>query len=353
MHPTDDQIKRYFNRQCTAEEAEQVYQYLTQHPEVVERFLSYDEWLAFTTGTHPDGKKSADMLAAILSKINVEPKRQPVKLWRYISIAATICVFIGLMVFQLTRPQPQGQPYVVSKTHVINWQNATNHGNRVQHIKLDDGSDVALSPGSSVRYKLPFKNKSRDIYLTGVARFKVAKDKARPFTVFSGEVATTALGTVFTITAWPAEKITRVKLHSGKVRVINTTNGFEPQYLLPGKELVYNKTTGSINVQIFNEQQLPVTKPAATIAGTIKLTGDTLRFVNQPLPDVFNKLQQLYGDSINIKADLKKYRFTGDFNIAADSLPVVLSTISTLNKLQVIKTDSSYTISPIKVNKKK
>lgn len=292
------------------------------------------------------------MLAAILSKIDAEPQRQPVKLWRYISIAATICVFIGLMVFQLTRPRPQGQPYVVSKTHVINWQNATNHGNRVQHIKLDDGSDVALSPGSSVRYKLPFKNKTRDIYLTGVARFKVAKDKARPFTVFSGEVATTALGTVFTITAWPAEKITRVKLHSGKVRVTNTANGFEPQYLLPGKELVFNKTTGSVNLRRFTEQAA-ATKPAPAIAGTVKLNGDTLRFVNQPLPDVFNKLQQLYGNSIAIKADLKKYRFTGDFNIATDSLPVVLSTIGTLNKLQVIKTDSTYTIIPIKINKKK
>ncbi|GAA4925754.1 FecR domain-containing protein [Mucilaginibacter defluvii] len=353
MHPTDELIRKYFNRQCTAEEAEQVYQYLQRHPEIIERLLSEKEWTQFDGGKHPHPQKSAQMLDAVLVQIEHQPVpgKKSFRLWRYVSVAASLLLFAGLFIFQLTWPIPVSKHYVSVPARVVNWQNTTNHGNRVQHILLDDGSDVALYPGSSVKYKLPFKSRTRDIYLTGVAKFKVAKDKTRPFTVFSGEVATTALGTVFTITAWPAEQITKVKLHSGKVRVINTNNKFKPQYLLPGKQLVFNKTTGDVTLKRLDEN--PVINKPAVVAGSVKISGDTLRFMNQPLPNVFSKLQELYGISITVNVDLKKYRFTGDFNMAADSLPSMLTTIGTLNKLTISKADTAYIITPQNLKKKK
>ena len=66
----------------------------------------------------------------------------------------------------------------------------------------------------------PFQNNKREIYLEGEAYFKVAKDKTKPFTVFAGALATTALGTQFRITA---KKNTpgniTVKLFTGKVAI--------------------------------------------------------------------------------------------------------------------------------------
>ncbi|MCD8741027.1 FecR family protein [Mucilaginibacter roseus] len=353
MHSTDELIRKYFNRQCTAEEAELVYRHLQQHPEIVERLLSEQDWKQFDGGKHPNPHKSAQMLDAILSQIDHQPvtEKRPLRLWRYAGVAASLILITGLAIFQLTRPEQVSKQYVWVPARIVNWQNTTNHGNGIQHILLDDGSDVALYPGSSVKYKLPFKDSTRDIYLTGLARFKVAKDKKRPFTVFSGEVATTALGTVFTITAWPADQTTKVKLHSGKVRVINTHNKFKPQYLLPGKQLVFNKYTGSISLKRFDEK--PVISKPSEVKGAVKISGDTLRFMNQPLPSVFNKLQELYGTAITIEGDLKKYRFTGDFNMASDSLPSVLSTIGTLNQLSISKADSAYIITPLNRKKKK
>ena len=44
-----------------------------------------------------------------------------------------------------------------------------------------------------------FPPDKREIFLKGEAKFIVAKNKKKPFTVYTGMLATTALGTIFTV----------------------------------------------------------------------------------------------------------------------------------------------------------
>ena len=67
-----------------------------------------------------------------------------------------------------------------------------------QHFDLPDGSKIQLNTGSKV--ELVFNPKQRLIrLLEGEAKFDVAKDAHRPFTVEAGSKSFTALGTVFNV----------------------------------------------------------------------------------------------------------------------------------------------------------
>lgn len=313
---------------------------------MLDKYVGEQEWRSFVSYTHPDEQRSKKIFQHILKNIDTaRPEKSfAIKRWAFISIAASVCVFLTVLFFTLEKPAPVAdKTQVIAKVKTINWQNTTNITGKRMMVTLDDGSRVALAPKSTIRYTLPFKSRYRNIYLSGEAKFYVAKDKKRPFTVYSGTVATTALGTVFNIVCWPKANVTTVKLLSGKVRVINTSTLFKPVYLTPGKQLVFNNATQQVNVGYYaiNKPVTPVLK------GTVIQAGDTLRFSNQPLPAVFAKLQELYHVPILASGlNLKKYYFTGEFNTRTDSLPNVLNTISVLNKLQIIKTDSTYTILP-------
>lgn len=85
-------------------------------------------------------------------------------------------------------------------------------------LTLNDGSIIMLNSGSSIRFIKNFEIDKRVVYLEGEAFFEVAKDSLRPFSVITGEVTTTALGTSFNISAYPNEKL-NVALVEGKVAI--------------------------------------------------------------------------------------------------------------------------------------
>ena len=58
----------------------------------------------------------------------------------------------------------------------------------------------------------------RKVRLSGEARFEVAHDADRPFSVQSGEIHTEVLGTVFDVNAYPGSHA-QVILYEGRVRI--------------------------------------------------------------------------------------------------------------------------------------
>lgn len=85
-------------------------------------------------------------------------------------------------------------------------------------LTLHDGSKVILNSGSSLRYLKNFEADRRILYLTGEAFFEVMKDSLRPFSVITGDVVTTALGTSFNISAYQNEDV-NISLLKGKVAI--------------------------------------------------------------------------------------------------------------------------------------
>ena len=82
-------------------------------------------------------------------------------------------------------------------------------------LQLEDGTRVTLGPASTLRATLAAR--SRRVQLSGLARFEVTHDGARPFVVRAGESETTDLGTVFTVRAFSDDEAVIVGVTTGRV----------------------------------------------------------------------------------------------------------------------------------------
>jgi ferric-dicitrate binding protein FerR (iron transport regulator) len=183
-------------------------------------------------------------------------------------------------------------------------------------IMLSDSSVVFLSPHSTISAVQPFPKDKREIELKGEAIFEVAKDASRPFTVVTGNIHTTALGTSFQVASFPDENDINVVLSYGKVVVKNhSANGrVEQLFLDPGEEIVYDKTT-----RIMRKTMAPL--------GEFDYKSDILYFKNAGLKEVVEKLQRYY--HIKVEHDALKaadWSLSGEFDY--QPLGTVMKTIA-------------------------
>jgi len=116
-----------------------------------------------------------------------------------------------------------------------------NPSGRILQVTLPDSSRVWLNAASSLRYAKAFA-RHRELYLVGEGYFDVAEDIAHPFTVHSGSLATTVLGTSFDVRSFGTELSTTVTVIRGKVQVDNA--GKVLDQLTPARQLQWDHRTG-------------------------------------------------------------------------------------------------------------
>lgn len=165
-----------------------------------------DEW-DFT------GTMSPDRIKADRQYFRSEAK---VRRWRWMTAAtAAIVLALGAGWYIYSGDEPQLA------------QNESAPGEQT----LSDGTRVTLMDGARIETR--FSTGRRLVILTGGrARFEVAHDSARPFTVVAGRSETTALGTIFEIDA--RETTPRVTLIRGSVEVRSSAGG-DALRLAPGE----------------------------------------------------------------------------------------------------------------------
>lgn len=91
-------------------------------------------------------------------------------------------------------------------------------GEGTSTLDLPDGSRIYLNQGSSVSYPEDFRD-NRDVVLEGEAFFEVMSDPVNPFTVRSGKVMVSVLGTSFNVKQEDKSGAVEVFVESGKVRM--------------------------------------------------------------------------------------------------------------------------------------
>lgn len=85
-------------------------------------------------------------------------------------------------------------------------------------VKLPDGSTIVLEAGSAVKYASDYGEKSRTIYLEGIAFFDVARQDKLPFVVSTSRSVTTVLGTTFNIHSLSDSGEDQITVYAGMVR---------------------------------------------------------------------------------------------------------------------------------------
>jgi ferric-dicitrate binding protein FerR (iron transport regulator) len=349
MEITKQQISLFLANKLPAAEARQVADHLTAHPHLLDEFFSEEEWEIFETQEQVPAHIHEEMLAFIKKRQQPGIIRRLTRRW--VSIAAVLVVAVaGWLLYNQTQHQPlPGKSAPPAQTGVTQQEIVlTNTTNKEVSYKLEDGSEIILSKNSMVKYTQPFEAHKRDLYLTGEALFKVAKDKERPFTVFANGFSTTALGTSFRIKAYTTDKMAHIQLYTGRIVVKNLRQANNALYMAPGEQCSFDYTAVSL-ARVTTRQSPAVTaipkKPIPTVlTGGIEETAESIIFKNTNLITVMNKLSEVYRVTISYDtAAIQNKKFIG--TIARErTLEDVLNTITLLNDLQFIKKDETYFI---------
>ena len=281
------------------------------------------------------------------------------KYWRMAVAAASVIIVLGfgwLLLQNKTDTAPAvatGNKKIQADSDKIGTRFETNVTGKPRRFILPDGSEVILWDQSIVSFNTVFTGNKRDISLRGKASFKVVKDKTRPFTVYSDGIATTAMGTEFSVTSFAKENIITVRLEEGKVVVKSMDsvkgNFINPLYLLPGQELVYNKQQLTAIVRKFktdlNDNVVAKDHIIEEDPSMPKNNGGTwFMFNNQSLSQIFDQLGLIYNvDIVYKKKDVEKMYFIGKFD-KKDSLGYILQSIATINNLTLSKDKTKYII---------
>ncbi|KAA2240844.1 DUF4974 domain-containing protein [Chitinophaga agrisoli] len=349
MKITEALIIRFFSGECNEQERRMVKSYFLEHPEALQQYVTEESWDNFTSSHLLPEAISGKMLQAIRQQTTFR-RRKLITRYGWAAAAAVLLSLGALTYYMQDRQRAMvaaAQPSIVIKDSLPEYKEQQNTTATMLSFSLSDGSRIDLLPHSAIRYRTPFGQYNRDIQLQGKASFHVAQNSRLPFTVYAGKLATTALGTVFTVTAFNADKdMISVRLLSGKVVVrpdsILKAQGVKSAYLAPGQELRFNPLQGSI--AIYSE---PVKRhiPANVVAA--KHTIDTanaamLTFNNEPLDEIFDRLSARFNTRIVFRQGaLTGMRFTGGFNSEKESLMAFLETIGLLNHLRVYEKEGT------------
>ena len=236
------------------------------------------------------------------------------------------------------------------------WRRDENNSRVSKRIVLADGSAIVLKAGASLYFRDPFTAGRRDLWLTGEAAFTVARDTAKPFTVYSGDLATTALGTRFTVTSYTGAPLIKVALYEGKVVVKSVEQAVkrlsEDFYLRPGQELVYNNASCTARIRPL-ETYTGAWKKYVPVKAVIKETpalpesrkGSWYMFNNRPLAEVLDQLQVLYSVPVVYSTeDVRKKYFIGQYE-SSEPLEKILKQIAFLNDLKLAKLTDGFILS--------
>ena len=267
------------------------------------------------------------------------PRSRRLRPWYYIATAASVVFITGAWLYTYLKPSRMAAPDAPPMAHTLPVKSSRSVKNgfvelttakgATERILLSDGSTIVVNASSRIRYPQQFPATGREVYLEeGEAFFTVAPNTESAFTVHTGDIHTTALGTAFNIRDYAHENRITVALLSGKVKIDRTHNGNREGnavILLPNEQVHYD-------LQSLQLVKSSFTKPE-------EITGwkqGYLVFKDASYNEVIAEIENRYGVTIINQSDKKEWKYTGFFK--EESLQEVIETICLAKSL-------SYTIS--------
>jgi transmembrane sensor len=260
------------------------------HPELFERTMA--AW----TAVEQHGSHSEFLRLRSASRDNFEAarrrqRRRPGVQWRQI-FAIAACLIVVLAAGTWWRYTPTSYE--------------TGTGER-QVVTLADGSSISLD--AATRVEVRYFGDRRELWLDhGRAKFTVAKDPLRPFSVQAGNRMIVATGTQFSVEKIASE--VRVVLYEGRVAVMDTSQAkprplaigpkraTAEQILVPGTSLIVpdRVDTRPLPAQGVVPESAPITPRIVAIDSGRSLgwEGGLLEFSNEPLGSAVERMNR-YG----------------------------------------------------------
>lgn len=315
-------IDRYLAKQLNAEDKQRMEQWLRE--------------LDMSEGNAVDlHRYKAILKQRIDERLLPEPNWVPATKWHsthWLAVAACLLVFLvaGLQFLQPEQDAPsiaQLAESPASKAITPVWKTLSNSSSADSIIDLEDGTRVRLLANSSLTVKTPFGPSGREVQLAGKAFFDVAHDSSRPFSVLSGNVLTTALGTSFWVEQSYAGAKPRVRLITGRVSIKQRNEHGEEillAYLDPGQSW-----------QAARSKKAVETTPKPAVGKMDEPVATSLFFHHKPLLEVLPALASFYNTTIVFSAkEVAGMSFYGSYD-QQNRIEQILETICIANDLTV------------------
>lgn len=199
-------------------------------------------------------------------------------------------------------------------------------------ITLADGTRIWLNAGSTLSYPVRFSKNKREVYLLGEAFFEVTSDRSRPFYVITNDMKIRVTGTRFNVTSYQNDTFTQAVLVKGKIEASKNNLFGRSIELSPGERIVYSR-----NERVLHKDKVNTSLFSSWVDGYLVIE-------NEPVDEIFKKLERFYNKRIVTEALIEKPRFTGKLNLADDLEKVLKNiafsgsfTVETENGLYIIK----------------
>ena len=214
-------------------------------------------------------------------------RARPHRRWRRFSVAAAAAAVLLVVANWLAAGGPERASYA-------------NTGDSARSVELPDASTVRLEPGASLEFA--DDDVARQATLRGRARFQVASDAARPFSVEGAGFRLVVVGTEFSVVAGEPSTVV---VHEGHVRL-----------------------RGSLEADWVD---LRAGDSAAVVGHLVRLPADSppdrpLSFASAPLSEVVAALSAEGVAEIEVPSALSACEVAGDFTgQSADEVAEVLA----------------------------
>ena len=232
-------VHRYFSDACTLEEKDELARWIQQSGDNdALRNVLQQAWEKYEPVALMPDEVSGRILSSLFGPqqethtapvVPLQAGRPRRNTWW--AAAAIILVVLAGAYFWRTSVKPSA----IATAPLKSAAEATSY---IRNITLPDGSTVVLQAGSTLDYPSNFGKGARTLSLQGEAYFDVAQDATRPFSIHTGRVKTTVLGTAFNIKAWPGQAAVSVSVTKGTVKV--EADSTLLAVLLPDQQINYN-----------------------------------------------------------------------------------------------------------------
>ncbi|RXK81418.1 FecR family protein [Filimonas effusa] len=175
-------------------------------------------------------------------------------------------------------------------------------------ILLPDGSEVELNSDSRLTYPAVFTGASRDVKLSGEAFFRIKENARLPFHVNSGNLHITVLGTSFNVQSYPGQKLAKVAVVTGKIKVTKASGDTVLESSAPGLELHPSELV------VFNTSSRLLEKKTYDVDEETGWRQGAVVFSDASFADIADRFDKIYNIRLINQSSKTEFSFNGAFS---------------------------------------
>jgi len=321
----DDHIVKYLLEETTEKENKELLTWVNSADENKKHFTDMcsiwnstnvsSDAFSLEQGFRKFKNRVAEMEPQKEIEIARNPKYKLRLLYSSIAVAASIAIFVSILIFNI-------------KDNTVKDEIVFNNSTSVKNLILPDSTIVSLKQNSSIQYPSVFSENKRSVSLDGEAFFNVSKNKGI-FEVATKNTTTTVLGTSFLINTNGIGNKTDIFVKTGKVLFVAE------------KDSVLLKKGEKAS---FNRMKKELAKEQITSENYLSWKTGKLVFKDEKLSSVFKDLENHYNVSFTISTpQIMDCRLTAKYdNKPLDS---VLESLEVLYGLFFEKSNNTVSVS--------